>query len=172
MLGAVAAFPVDLLIARLERIADKNKALRDRTRTASLAAELAAAFVRRMELPRPRHLSCGSERARHRRAAHSRLSRRASGDRAWAGRGDDVHLGAPASDGFPRSACPGDSRLYEAHAPRVRNFGPVGGPRNDRSPVYYDTRGAILKCPLNVDSGRRPNVSNAQKAVLQDASIQ
>ena len=29
------------------------------------------------------------------------------------------------------------------HAPRVRNFGLVGGPRNDRSPVYYDTRGAI-----------------------------
>jgi hypothetical protein len=49
----------------------------------------------------------------------------------------------------------------------VRNFGPVGGPRNDRSPVYYDTRGAILKCPLNVDSGRRPNVSNARGSGLR-----
>jgi Protein of unknown function (DUF2721) len=48
MLGAVAAF-LSILVARLERIADKNKALRS---DASLDPNdrLAAAFLRRMEL--------------------------------------------------------------------------------------------------------------------------
>jgi hypothetical protein len=49
MLGAVAAF-LSILIARLERIADKNKALRESDAHRDSGAELAAAFVRRMEL--------------------------------------------------------------------------------------------------------------------------
>ena len=48
MLGAVAAF-LSILIARLERIADKNKALRSDANLDS-NDRLAAAFLRRMEL--------------------------------------------------------------------------------------------------------------------------
>ncbi len=49
MLGAVAAF-LSILIARLERIADKNKALRSSDASLDPSDELAAAFGRRMEL--------------------------------------------------------------------------------------------------------------------------
>jgi hypothetical protein len=49
MLGAVAAF-LSILIARLERIADKNKALRSSDANVDSSDELAAAFQRRMEL--------------------------------------------------------------------------------------------------------------------------
>ena len=49
MLGAVAAF-LSILIARLERIADKNKALRSSDSSLDPSDELAAAFGRRMEL--------------------------------------------------------------------------------------------------------------------------
>jgi Protein of unknown function (DUF2721) len=49
MLGAVAAF-LSILIARLERIADKNKALRSSDANLEPSAELAAAFMRRMVL--------------------------------------------------------------------------------------------------------------------------
>jgi hypothetical protein len=49
MLGAVAAF-LSILIARLERIADKNKALRSAPADADPSDVLAAAFLRRMEL--------------------------------------------------------------------------------------------------------------------------
>ena len=49
MLGAVAAF-LSILIARLERIADKNKALRSADTNLDPSDELAAAFARRMEL--------------------------------------------------------------------------------------------------------------------------
>jgi len=48
MLGAVAAF-LSILIARLERIADKYKALRSDANLDS-SNELAVAFMRRMEL--------------------------------------------------------------------------------------------------------------------------
>ena len=48
MLGAVAAF-LSILIARLERIADKNKALRSDANLDS-SNELAVAFGRRMEI--------------------------------------------------------------------------------------------------------------------------
>jgi hypothetical protein len=49
MLGAVAAF-LSILIARLERIADKNKALRSSDVKPDPNDRLAAAFLRRMEL--------------------------------------------------------------------------------------------------------------------------
>ena len=49
MLGAVAAF-LSILIARLERIADKNKALRSLDVNLDPNDRLAAAFLRRMEL--------------------------------------------------------------------------------------------------------------------------
>jgi hypothetical protein len=49
MLGAVAAF-LSILIARLERIADKNKALRSSDANLDASDKLAAAFRRRMEL--------------------------------------------------------------------------------------------------------------------------
>jgi hypothetical protein len=49
MLGAVAAF-LSILIARLERIADKNRILRSPDANVDANSELAAAFVRRMEL--------------------------------------------------------------------------------------------------------------------------
>jgi hypothetical protein len=49
MLGAVAAF-LSILIARLERIADKNKALRSADADVDPSDVLAAAFLRRMEL--------------------------------------------------------------------------------------------------------------------------
>lgn len=49
MLGAVAAF-LSILIARLERIADKNKALRSSDASLDPSDGLAAAFARRMEL--------------------------------------------------------------------------------------------------------------------------
>jgi hypothetical protein len=49
MLGAVAAF-LSILIARLERIADKNKALRSADANLDPGDKLAAAFGRRMEL--------------------------------------------------------------------------------------------------------------------------
>jgi hypothetical protein len=49
MLGAVAAF-LSILIARLERIADKNRALRSPEANVELNDELSAAFMRRMEL--------------------------------------------------------------------------------------------------------------------------
>jgi hypothetical protein len=49
MLGAVAAF-LSILIARLERIADKNKALRSSDANLDPNDRLAAAFLRRMEL--------------------------------------------------------------------------------------------------------------------------
>ncbi len=49
MLGAVAAF-LSILIARLERIADKNKALRSSDVKLDPNDRLAAAFLRRMEL--------------------------------------------------------------------------------------------------------------------------
>jgi Protein of unknown function (DUF2721) len=48
MLGAVAAF-LSILIARLERIADKNKALRSSDANLDSSDELAAAFQRRMD---------------------------------------------------------------------------------------------------------------------------
>jgi hypothetical protein len=49
MLGAVAAF-LSILIARLERIADKNKALRSPDANLDPSNELAVSFMRRMEL--------------------------------------------------------------------------------------------------------------------------
>jgi hypothetical protein len=49
MLGAVAAF-LSILIARLERVADKNRALRTSDPSLDQADGLAAAFARRMEL--------------------------------------------------------------------------------------------------------------------------
>jgi Protein of unknown function (DUF2721) len=49
MLGAVAAF-LSILIARLERIADKNKALRSSDVKLDPNDRLAGAFLRRMEL--------------------------------------------------------------------------------------------------------------------------
>ena len=49
MLGAVAGF-LSILIARLERVADKNKALRSSDANVDSSDELAAAFQRRMEL--------------------------------------------------------------------------------------------------------------------------
>jgi hypothetical protein len=49
MLGAVAAF-LSILIARLERIADKNKALRSSDEHLDSSDKLAAAFMRRMEI--------------------------------------------------------------------------------------------------------------------------
>jgi Protein of unknown function (DUF2721) len=49
MLGAVAAF-LSILIARLERIADKNKALRLSDANLDPRDELAVSFMRRMEL--------------------------------------------------------------------------------------------------------------------------
>jgi Protein of unknown function (DUF2721) len=49
MLGAVAAF-LSILIARLERIVDKNRALRSPDGNVEANDELAAAFMRRMEL--------------------------------------------------------------------------------------------------------------------------
>ena len=49
MLGAVAAF-LSILIARLERIADKNRALRSSDSTLDPSNKLSAAFGRRMEL--------------------------------------------------------------------------------------------------------------------------
>ena len=48
MLGAVAAF-LSILIARLERIADKTKALRSGDANLDPNDPLAAAFMRRME---------------------------------------------------------------------------------------------------------------------------
>ena len=49
MLGAVAGF-LSILIARLERVADKNRALRTSDPNVDPTGELAAAFARRMEL--------------------------------------------------------------------------------------------------------------------------
>jgi hypothetical protein len=49
MLGAVAGF-LSILIARLERVADKNRALRMSDSNVDPTGELAAAFARRMEL--------------------------------------------------------------------------------------------------------------------------
>ncbi len=49
MLGAVAAF-LSILIARLERIADKNKALRSSDVDLDPTGVVAASFARRMEL--------------------------------------------------------------------------------------------------------------------------
>ena len=49
MLGAVAAF-LSILIARLERIADKNKALRSSDASFDPTGVIAASFLRRMEL--------------------------------------------------------------------------------------------------------------------------
>jgi uncharacterized protein DUF2721 len=49
MLGAVAAF-LSILIARLERIADKTKALRSSDANLDPNDPLAAAFMRRMEI--------------------------------------------------------------------------------------------------------------------------
>jgi hypothetical protein len=49
MLGAVAGF-LSILIARLERVADKMRALRTSDPNLDPTGELAAAFTRRMEL--------------------------------------------------------------------------------------------------------------------------
>ena len=49
MMGAVAGF-LSILIARLERVADKNRALRTSDPNVDPTGELAAAFARRMEL--------------------------------------------------------------------------------------------------------------------------
>ena len=49
MLGAVAAF-LSILIARLERVADKNRALRTSDPGLDPTGQIAASFVRRMEL--------------------------------------------------------------------------------------------------------------------------
>ena len=49
MLGAVAGF-LSILIGRLERVADKNRALRTSDPNVDPTGELAAAFARRMEL--------------------------------------------------------------------------------------------------------------------------
>jgi hypothetical protein len=49
MLGAVAAF-LSILIARLERIADKNKALRSSDTDLDPTGAVSASFLRRMEL--------------------------------------------------------------------------------------------------------------------------
>ena len=49
MLGAVAAF-LSILIARLERIADKNRALRSSDTDLDPTGVVAASFARRMEL--------------------------------------------------------------------------------------------------------------------------
>lgn len=49
MLGAVAGF-LSILIARLERIADKHKALRSSDANLDPTGQIAASFVRRMEL--------------------------------------------------------------------------------------------------------------------------
>ena len=49
MLGAVAAF-LSILIARLERVADKMRALRTSDGNLDPTGELSAAFARRMEL--------------------------------------------------------------------------------------------------------------------------
>ena len=49
MLGAVAAF-LSILFARLERVADNNKALQTSGVERDLADRLAAAYLRRMEL--------------------------------------------------------------------------------------------------------------------------
>jgi hypothetical protein len=149
MLGAVAAF-LSILIARLERIADKNKALRSSDENLDSSDKLAAAFMRRMEiLSRAIYFAVLSALA----TAALLILAFLAGHRARAGRGRDVRLGAHASDGRSCASGARNPRLHGPHAPRVRNFGPAGRARNDRSPVYYDTRGAILKCPVNVDSG-------------------
>jgi len=49
MLGAVAGF-LSILIARLERVADKHKALRSSDQNIDPASVVAASFVQRMEL--------------------------------------------------------------------------------------------------------------------------
>ena len=49
MLGAVAAF-LSILIARLERVADKNRALRTSDPGLDPTGKIAASFARRMEL--------------------------------------------------------------------------------------------------------------------------
>ena len=49
MLGAVAGF-LSILIARLERVADKNKALRSSDENLDPSGVVAASFMRRMEL--------------------------------------------------------------------------------------------------------------------------
>ena len=49
MLGAVAGF-LSILIARLERVADKNKALRSSDEALDPSGVVAASFMRRMEL--------------------------------------------------------------------------------------------------------------------------
>jgi hypothetical protein len=49
MLGAVAGF-LSILIARLERVADKNKALRTSDAALDPTGEIAASFARRIEL--------------------------------------------------------------------------------------------------------------------------
>jgi hypothetical protein len=49
MLGAVAAF-LSILIARLERVADKNRALRTSDGALDPTGAIAASFARRMEL--------------------------------------------------------------------------------------------------------------------------
>ena len=49
MLGAVAGF-LSILIARLERVADKSRALRSSDPNPDTTGELAASFARRMEL--------------------------------------------------------------------------------------------------------------------------
>jgi hypothetical protein len=49
MLGAVAGF-LSILIARLERVADKNKALRSSSADLDPTGVISASFARRMEL--------------------------------------------------------------------------------------------------------------------------
>jgi hypothetical protein len=118
MLGAVAAF-LSILIARLERIADKNKALRSPDASLDPPGVVASSFAQRMELLSraiflavlKRPCDCG--------AADLRLFSGARGNRTRAGRGDDVHPGAAASDGLTHAAGARNPCLHGPHAPRM-----------------------------------------------------
>ena len=113
MLGAAAAF-LSILIARLERVADKSRAPRSPdAATVDPSGAIAASFSRRMVL-----LS-RAQRSHHRRAADVRICRRSKRHRPCPAHRLGVRCVTGATDGLASRVDPRDSRLHGEHASRM-----------------------------------------------------